>query len=297
MTSSSFPIHLTLQNGKTVQVENWIAFDGSFKRVEGCKDVYPLGYGLGLFHDERDRIECILSFSNYDLIRWLDSRYVKIYSGASYLKMIRSLSRHRRILSTFYPPNPLESIGGLLVQGYPVFYGLDHGNIKLHVYSNRDGKVYTSLDEVDGRIIVDIHFDRPKPIKNINPSLLIARVTKSEAEYILKLREEIKNPFSVIEGRASYFLVSLVYDRVEYSSLKEVLYRILSRNRLKTVRLSSLSIDDIPIVKHVGGDYYLGEYGGEGLDGILFVHHPSNISLGVDGSQLSRLIRRSRYYG
>ncbi len=297
MTSPNLPIYLALPNGRKVLVENWIAFDGSFKWVEDCRDIYPLGYGLGFFHDERDRIECILSFSNYDMIRWLDSRYVKIYCGTSYLKMVRSMGRHRRILSTFYPPNPLESIGGLLAQDYPVFYGLDYGNIKLHVYSTRDGKVFTSLDEIGDRIIVDIHFDKPKPVKNIYPSLLIARVTKSEAEYILKLREEIENPFSVIEGRSSYFLVALVYDRVKYSSLKEVLYRILSRNRLTTIRLSNLSAEDIPIVKQVSGDYYLGEYVGEGLDGILFLHHPSNISLGVDGSKLSRLMRRSRYHG
>ncbi len=297
MKSHNFPLYLALPNGKRVLVENWISFDGSFEKVDECSNIYPLGYGLGLFHNATDKIECLLSFSTYNMVRWMDGRYVKIYAGVPYLKMIRSMGRHKRSLTNFYPPNPLESIGGLLGQGYSLFSEADGGEIKIHVISKEEGKIFTSIEDIESRIVIDIHFNKPRPVKNITPSLLIVKLTRSEAEYIFKSRHEIENPFSILEGQTSYYLVSLILDRLRYRSLKDVLSRFLPRDRLTVIGLSTLSIDDIPIVRHVRQDLYLGEYGGDTLDGVLFIHHPSNISVTMDESKLSKLLRRSRYDG
>ena len=297
MKTNNFPTYLALSNGKRVLVENWISFDGSFEKITGCGDIYPLGYGLGLFHNARDKIDCLLSFSTYNMVRWMDGRYVKIYAGVPYLKMIRSMGRHKRCLTTFYPPNPLESIGGLLGQGYSIFSEADGDEIKLHVISKEEGKIFTSIEDIGSRIVIDIHFNKPRPVKNITPSLLIVKLTRSEAEYIFKSRHEIENPFSILEGQTSYYLASLILDRTRYRSLKDVLSRFLPRDRLTVIGLSNLSINDLPIVRHARQDLYLGEYSGDTLDEVLFIHYPSNISVTLDESKLSKILRRSRYDG
>jgi len=297
MKSHNFPVYLDLQSGRKVYVERWLSFTSSFEDVFECGEVYPLGYGLGFFHNISDKIECIISFSTYNRIRWMDGRYVKIYSGASYLNIARSMGRHKRLLTVFYPPNPLESIGGLLGQGYPVFNGLDTGEIKLHIFNKEEGKIFTALDGVRDDIIIDIHFNRPKPIRNITPSLLIVKLSRSEAEYILKSSESVDNPFTIIDGYTSYYLAALVFDRLKYKSLREALLKILSRDRLETYSLSSLSVDDVPLVKPWSGELFLGEYMDTSLEGVLFLNHPYRLSITTDESLLDRVFRRSKQDG
>lgn len=297
MDKRGFPIYICFPNGKIVSVDKWISFNGTLNRVTGCKNFYPLGYGLGLFHDPPDKIECIISFSSYNLIRWIEGKYVKVYAGATYIDLMRSMGLRKKVLTMFYPPNPLESIGGLLAQGYGIFNHYNDGDVMVHLYLDNGEKRFTSLSDVKKSLLADIHIYKPMTIKNLTPALLMTKLTKKEAEYFLKSGSELNISFSIIKDGSSYQLVSFIYDRVLYRLLKDALLSFLTKDRIIVNSLLNLSIQDLPFIHPINQDIYLGIYQDISLDEIVFLQRPSNLSITVNKSLLDRIYKRSIYYG
>ncbi|HIE36548.1 TPA: hypothetical protein EYP83_00140 [Candidatus Geothermarchaeota archaeon] len=297
MNGSNIPIYIRFPSGKIVSVDRWISFNGTLENIDCYKYLYPLGYGLGLFHDPPDKIECIISFSGYNLIRWIDGTYVKVYAGATYIDLIRTMAIHKKLLTIFYPPNPLESIGGLLAQGYGIFNHFNDEYAMAHIYLDNGEKQFTSLKDVKKSLLVDIHIYKPKSIKSLTPAILTTKLTQKEAEYFLKLVSEHDISYSIIKDRHFYKLASLIYDRVLYRLLKNILLSFLTNDRLIINDLLNLTSQDLPFIYPINRRIYLGTYHDILLDDILFLQRPSNLSITVNKAILDKVYKGSVYNG
>lgn len=272
-----------LIHGEKLCFKKFIEYTGSPKDLNICEKIYPVGYRLGIFHDEESSIDCLVSFSSYNIIKGIGDRYVKIYSGTSYVDIVRYMGMKRLFITYFYPPNFMESIGGLVAQGYPIFDIPSYEKIQLHVLNDKQEIEFLGLKNFEGTIL-DFHIRKPRRIKDITPSVLYLELSKDEAEYILRNREHIDNPFSLLRSDENYFMTSIIYDRTLYRGVKEFLLKAFSKDRIKIMPVSSISYDELPKISYSSllreKELYLGVCDDQSIQYKYFYQHPSGITVG-----------------
>ncbi len=259
-----------------------------------CEEIYPVGYRLGIFHNVKSNIDCLVSFSSYSSIKGIDNRYVKIYSGTSYADMVRYMGMKRLFITYFYPPNFMESIGGLVAQGYPIFDIPLYEKIQLHVLTDKQEIKFLGLKNFGGTIL-DFHIKKPRRIKDITPSVLYLELSKEEAEYILRNREHIDNPFSLLRGDKNYYMTCIIYDRTQYRGVKEFLLKAFSKDRIKIRPVSSISYDELPRISYFSllreKELYLGVSEDLSIEHKYFYQHPSGITVGSQNNIFNEIYK------
>ncbi len=206
--------------GGRIRFRSIVPFHGDVS-VLSAGDYVVVGWGRGLSWPDYMYVDRLVSMSPYSGFLRIDRRFLRIRAGTRVASILRFLVRRRLWMDITYPWDPMESVGGLMAQGFNPLPGSS-----IHVYGD-EGHVIT--EEYKDGLILDV---RVEGLSKGEAGIIYLLVSRGEAGLLYNQLVEAGIPFSIVRGDTGYFIVIPIASAADRRRVVKALSILVDKNRI-----------------------------------------------------------------